>query len=82
MGFRRSLVRIQSPRHSQGPPGLQVLAGLLFRLETALQDTLQETGHLLIDFSRSRGERPFSPGAITIGIHTTMGSRHQDAPVC
>jgi hypothetical protein len=37
----------------QDPPGLQVLVGLLFVLETALQETLQETRHFSANFRLS-----------------------------
>src|SRR5262249_16823765 len=50
MGFRRSLVRIQSPRHHKTRQDFEFWRVFLFVLETALQETLQETHHFSANF--------------------------------
>src|SRR6516165_9980457 len=56
MGFRRSLVRIQSPRHHKTRQGFNFWRVFLFVLETALQETLQETRHFSANFWLSETE--------------------------
>jgi hypothetical protein len=46
MGFRRSLVRIQSPRHHKVRQAFKFWRTFPFPLETALQETLQKTQHM------------------------------------
>jgi hypothetical protein len=61
MGFRRSLVRIQSPRHRKTRQELKFWWVFFFLLETALQDTLQETRHFSANLGFSQRQSPSSP---------------------
>ena len=68
MGFRRSLVRIQSPRHRKARQDFEFWRVFFFVLETALQETLQETHHFSVDFETARHQSiaSFEAGQITI----------------
>src|SRR5262245_37805083 len=68
MGFRRSLVRIQSPRHHKTRQDFEFWRVFLFVLETALQETLQETRHFSVNFRALFSPLPPIPGASLISL--------------
>ena len=70
MGFRRSLVRIQSPRHCKTRQELKFWRVFFFVLETALQETLQETHHFSVDFETARHQATASFEAGQNTIHS------------
>jgi len=61
MGFRRSLVRIQSPRHHKARRDFKFWRVFFFLLETDLQETLQETRLFSANFGLSQRQSPSFP---------------------
>src|SRR5262249_5856788 len=85
MGFRRSLVRIQSPRHTKGQLGQAVPTGLFFTVGTHSDHRADLRAEIrpsrTIRYPSSAAEvvaAPILPAAAPSGIHTRVSASIED----